>query len=917
MQFKNTAMLALACVMTATLGLPQGASAQDKADAAKQEQKAEPPKRDQKALDYEKAVKDLVKSEGAFTFYRRKKDLLLELPEDKLGKLFLVQAAFHNGFSEDPVQAGSPIGGQAVDAYRLERHDDEVWLIRPNLRYRWDANDPLAEASARSMPEAILADYPIEQTNPETKRVLVNITPLLNGDLNQLGLMVSILGGSQYGLDRDKSGVDRIMQSADITTVRMKMTYFTPRPGGMENPFAALLGGMVNQAEDARSLPLKITWTLQWRPEKSSYMPRLADPRVGYFTQDYYSVDRFYKMDRTQRYINRWNLVKKDPKAAMSEPVKPIVWTIDNSIPEKYRPAVRSGILRWNKSFEALGFKNAVQVVDAPTNDPDYDHADGRRNVVRFTMTEAAGYAIALFRTDPFTGEIINAGVNIDANFVNYVGQEYLRSTVPSASGLKATLDLAKVSLTSSDPKAYSPRDLMLHRDVLRDQIAGREMRKLGWTPFFCNYGAEVMQDAAVAFRATKAAGMSISGDKFIENYMADVVCHEVGHCMGLRHNFVASTNLSTAELADSKKVADQQVAASVMDYTPTNIVAVLNNNASAMHNSGVGPYDNFAIRYGYADIAAQTPEGERFGLSQIAKRGGEKGNAYMSDEDADGVDPFVVRFDLAKDPLNYADKEMLAMRKTRRWAIANLPLPGESYFERNSLVLNTLQRQFGTAMGATVFITGVVGNRNFRGDVNEQPTLRPVDPALARQAMNMIITNVLGFKSLDIPDSVLNNLSLDYNDGSGNQFTAPVRTIIAMNQMLVLSQLLSVQGLNQIQENQFKMSNNPAAYTLDEHLGLISDSVFGDIPSSASIPSLRRELQSFALETLIAQASTSGLQAEVRRVASDAVSFASAKVNSRLRNRMAIDKPTSSHLQNMAKMIARYESRQMVVTGP
>lgn len=914
MQFKRTTLVALACVALVGFSPAISFAQTATAEATKEVAKQEPPKKDEKTVAYEKAIKDLEKSEGAFTFYRRKKDLLLELPMDKLDKLFVVQAAFNHGFTEDPAQAGSPIGNTDVDVYRLEQHDATVWLIRPNLKYRWDPNDPLALASSRTMPQAILADFPIEQTNPETKKLLINITPLLSGDLQQLGMMVTVLGGAQYSLERDKSGIDRIMQSADTTTVRMNMVYRATRAGG-DDPLAALLGGMVNQAEDPRSLPLKVTWTMTWRPEKSTYMPRMADPRVGYFTQDYYSVDKFYKTDRTQRYINRWNLVKKDPKAKLSDPVKPIVWTIDSSIPEKYRPTVRAGILRWNRAFESLGYKNAVQVVDAPKNDPDYDHADARRNVIRFTMTEKAGYAIALFRTDPFTGEILNASVNVDANFVHFVNQEYLRQTIPSSAGLKAILDIARQGLTKTG--LASPRDLMLNRDVLRDRALEPEIRKLGWTPFFCNLGAEVSKDMAMAYAIGKASNIAISSDKFVEEYIADVVAHEVGHCMGLRHNFVASTNLTTAELANDSVIAQKQVAASVMDYTPTNVLAVLNNKPKGLFNNSIGAYDMFAIDYGYRALNASTPEGEKFALGQIARQSSMPGLSFMSDEDADGVDPYVVRFDLAKDPLNYAEKEIYAYKRVRNWAIQNMPMPGSSYADRTALVLGSTLRQLNTAMGMTPFITGVVGNRNFKGDINEEPTLRPVDPAVARQAMNLVCNGALKLDSLNLPEAVLNNLSLSYEDGTGNQFTAPIRTQLTMNQMLIVTQLLNATALNEIQENQFKMPNSKQAYSLDEHVALLASAIFGDIPQSTTIKSLRRELQSFTLESLIEQASMNGLQAEIRRVAGDAIIMASNKINSRLRNRMAIDGPTQSHLNNLAKMISRYESRIMTVTGP
>lgn len=888
------------------------------ADAAKAEQKApakEEPKRDPKAVEYEKAIKDLEKSEGAFTIYQRRKDILLELPEEKLGKLFFIQGTFHHGFSQDPVQAGSPIGGQAVDVYRFERMGDEVVLVRPNLRYRWSKDDPLGVAAARSMPEAYLADLRVEQTNPETKRLLLNANALFSGELNQLNMLVTVLGGAQYSLDRNKSGVERIVQSADVTSVRMNYV-FNGRPSMMENPFAALLGGFTNQAEDNRSLPLKVTWTVQWRPEKSDYMPRVADPRVGYFTQDFWNMDRFFKMDRNERFINRWNLKKKDPNAALSEPVKPIVWTIDNSIPARWRPAVRDGILRWNRAFEALGFKNAIQVVDAPANDPNYDHADGRRNVVRFTMTEDAGYAIALFRTDPLTGEILNAGVTIDANFVSFINQEYLLSAVPSVASFQKKLESARAGITQFRADGIQPRHLLLGAEAKRNKIAQDVLRQHGWAGVFCDLGKMHMMDAAFNYRAMQASGLGISAERYIESYLADVVAHEIGHCLGLRHNFVASTNLTTAELGSAACCEEHQIAASVMEYTPTNIVAILNNNINGLHNKSLGAYDMFAIRYGYQDVPGNSPDAERFHLSQIARRGGERGNAFMSDEDADGVDPYVVRFDLAKDPLNYKEKELLAGRNTRRWAINNLPRQGESYAERNMLVLNTLVRQFREAMSATAFVTGVVGNRNFRGDVNEKPTLRPVEPATARQAMQLIANNALSVSAVDVPDHVLNNMSLDYASGEGHGFTAPIRTLISFNQLMVLAQLLNAENMNQVLENQFKMQRNPNAYTLDEHVGLVVSAVFSEIGSNRSIPSLRRELQAFAMESMIGQAAAVGLQSEVKRVADDGVMRVKEQIERQMRSTTGLDSATVSHLRGLQRQIQRYEARQMMVAG-
>ena len=112
----------------------QDAKPQDQKPA---ETKKEEPKKDSKTLDFEKAVRDLKKIDGPFTFYQRKKEILLELPEDKIGKIFLIQAALNTGGSSLGLQAGDPLGSEAVDAYRWDRNEDQIWLVRPNTRYRW------------------------------------------------------------------------------------------------------------------------------------------------------------------------------------------------------------------------------------------------------------------------------------------------------------------------------------------------------------------------------------------------------------------------------------------------------------------------------------------------------------------------------------------------------------------------------------------------------------------------------------------------------------------------------------------------------------------------------------------------------------------------------------------------------------
>ena len=144
----------------------------------------------------------------------------------------------------------------------------------------------------------------------------------------------------------------------------------------------------------------------------TGYQPRFYDERIGYFTEDYQTFDDDVAPDNARRMILRWHLVKKDPKAAVSEPVKPITFWVDNATPLRYRDAVKEGVLYWNAAFEPLGFKNAVHCEIMPDS-ADWDPADMSHNVVRWTSSPGAGYAVAQFRHNPLTGEILNAAITM------------------------------------------------------------------------------------------------------------------------------------------------------------------------------------------------------------------------------------------------------------------------------------------------------------------------------------------------------------------------------------------------------------------------------------------------------------------------------------------------------------------------
>jgi len=874
---------------------------QGKSDTPKKDE----PSKDSKASAYDEAIKDLKRIEGSVVCYQRGKEVLMELPESKLGKLVEVQAALNTGIDGGWMSAGMPVGDTPVDVFKFVKNDGSVSIVRPNIANRWTGDDPLALGASRTFPEATLGTFRIEKENPDKKLILVNITSLFYGDLFHLGEMVMTSLGGPYQIERDKSGVESVKGYPENTVVQTKLMFSSPR-GAQPNPLAALLGlGGTNTLEDDRSAPLSVTYNLSFRKD-DGYTPRFSDPRIGYFTQDFFSVDRFLAEDRTARYINRWNLQKRDPKAAVSEPVKPIVFTIDPSIPVEYRAAVKEGVLRWNKAFEELGFKNAVQVQDPPKDDKAYDHADSRYNVIRMLIGPGAPFAaISLPRTDPLTGEILNASITLDGNVIRDLQIEHQRNLASLSTGKQRAMD---VLLRNADRKVTDDEYLFTSPEELAMKESMAKMKKFGWANNECDYASEFAQEAGIEWYALAASTQTpINKEEYVKKFLSDCVCHEVGHCLGLRHNFAGSTNLTTTQLANDDLTSKVGLSASVMDYTPPNVQAILKGKGN-FYMSTIGAYDEWAIKYGYSDINAKTPAGERYTLAQIASQSGLPGHAYASDEEADNWNPYAVRFDLGKDPLNYSAKVLVSLDLARDFAIHNLPKPGESYSKRTAVIVSSLLRSFREGRIAGRFVGGIVGSRNFKGDADERPTLQPVTPEIQRQAVTLITKHFFEPGAFDMPSNVLSSLSQDENRPG---WTAPLRDIIGSFQENLLALLIGGSTTDRIAENAYKKNG----YSLDEHYGTIVGAIFDELGQNRSITPLRRDLQRFAINGLMTQANApqGAISEDVRMITTDVLRRLDKRIVAQEAKATTLDSMTKIHLRDTHDTIHRFLTRSVV----
>ena len=321
---------------------------------------------------------------------------------------------------------------------------------------------------------------------------------------------------------------------------------------------------------------MKLRYSITELPEPG-YTTRLADPRVGHFFEQIQDYSDKYdsKYTPARRYINRWRLEKADPKSAMSPPKKPIVFWLENTIPVKYRPAIRDGVLMWNQAFERIGFKDAIVVKEQP-DDSEWDPADTRYNTIRWFAGIDAGFAQGPSRANPFTGELYDADIRFSEVFVRSRRQLAVIETNPLS------------FLEQEQPFVFrAPWSTGKHT--------------------FCTFASEAVHEMGFGMDVLQMRGVepdSPEADKFVHDYLKEIAAHEVGHTLGLRHNFRASTIRTLAGAQDADVTAKDGLTGSVMDYIPANIAGKGAKQAE-YHQSTLGPYDYWAIEYAYKPINA------------------------------------------------------------------------------------------------------------------------------------------------------------------------------------------------------------------------------------------------------------------------------------------------------------------------
>jgi hypothetical protein len=365
---------------------------------------------------YDRVItKDAKSKKGVFTVHQIKDKYYYEIPKSELDKEFLWVSQIAR------TTLGVGYGGQSLAnrVVKWELKGNKVNLRDINYEVVADPKDPVAMAVAAANNNTIIMTFPVASFATSGDPV-IEVTRLFATDVFEFSARQRL---NATTMDPSRSSVDRVSTYPQNVEAEATITYTkVATPAGPANPFMG--AGM-----RAGSATIVLHHSMVKLPEKPM-LPRLFDERVGYFSvhQMDYSRDEHRAPER--RYIDRWRLEKKDPSAAVSEPVKPIVYYIDAATPTKWVPYMIKGVEEWQKAFEAAGFKNAIIGKMAPKDDPDFSPEDVRFSMIRWlpsTIENASGPNVH----DPRTGEILNTDIQFYHNIMNLQRSWYFLQAGP------------------------------------------------------------------------------------------------------------------------------------------------------------------------------------------------------------------------------------------------------------------------------------------------------------------------------------------------------------------------------------------------------------------------------------------------------------------------------------------------------
>jgi len=781
------------------------------------------------------------KLKGLIPIYTKGESVLFVIHKDMLDKPMLANMTLSRGIGSNFINGGLPIDNVMFD---FHRETDHLQIRRLSVNYRAPGDSALQKALALSYTPSVLASLPI--ASEKGSDIVVGVNKFFLSDISGMGATLTSALRQPVRMARTGKWFDSVKNYPQNTEIDTRLTY---------SPANAAHAHLPN-VPDPRFIQVGVHYSIFKLPEVPM-TPRIADDRVGYFTTTHKDFSRTGEESFFVHYANRWRLEKKDPSAKLSEPKKPIVYYLDRTIPREYREAIREGTLYWNRAFEEAGFKNAVVVRDPPTpeEDPEYDPADARYHTLRWDVSDALTYgAIGPSQVDPRTGEILNADVLFEHSMVAGFGKSYRRLAAP------------REALMRIDPRLRTLWMTPAEREKSPDINDTPQWRNKGYTLCAIN---DVMSFGGyfLGLNLMERGQMAPDGKvprKYIMQALHFVAAHEVGHTLGLRHNFMSSGCTPFQDLNNRKIIEDIGMTGSVMDY-PTPNVALHSKDQGYYYTPTVGTADRWAITWGYSVVPGDDEWAQKKSLEPLAEECSKKSHLYGTDEDTypmGALDPRSNTNDLSDNPLAWAKEriavcdDLLNSKKLEDRVVA----AGENYVPLRSAVQTLFVQRYLATRVAVKYVGGQFTSRAHKGS-GHYPFV-PVPASVQRDALKFAVKNGLRSSAYSLPPAMLNRLG-DNKQWSwqnnmfqfGRRFDFPMSEWVSRLQNAVLANLLNPWLQARVVDTEYKMDR---PFRLSELYNTLTQAIWTSNPAPHGRTAVwDRNLQRLYTHRLIAQITT------------------------------------------------------------
>ncbi len=794
-------------------------------------------------------VKSYRKIDGLFTLYQDTitGSVQMYIRRNQLNKEYIYQSFSING----PTALWLHQSVYRTNfVFKIQKAFDKLEFAQVNTRFYYDKSNPISKTAEVDIPETIFfSDKPITE---DSAGYLMPVDPLFLSEkldpvkpLNSLNVPPTAVFNLGF-FNSAKSKYSKIRSYPNNTDIIVDLAYDNPTPYNS--------GG--EDITDARYNRIQIQHSLLEMPQ-NDFKPRFDDPRIGYYTTqitDKTSISPTPYKD----IISRWYLKKKDPSAALSEPEEPIVYWVENTTPYEYREIIKEAGLKWNEAFEKAGFKNAIQMKIMPDT-ATWDPTDIRYNVIRWVSSANPLYAgYGPMFVNPRTGQILGTDITIEWGSGN-IYQE-LFNTAENQLQQSNQLD-----------RFFSNNPLCSASIELKNQLT------MGLTTIDINNDEQNNEN-----NQEKIAQIH-------NQYLYQLVLHEMGHTLGLMHNMKSSNLWSPAQINDTTLTHKYGLIGSVMDYPAIN-VALDKSKQGDYYTTKVGPYDIWAIQYGYTPAANDVAEKNM--LDALLRRSNNPQLAFGNDADdmrnpGKAIDPRVNVNDLTNDPIAYAEERFQLVNQIISKLKDKYIKKGQSYAALRSAYFRLHYQRENMINTISRFIGGVYVDRSFPEQHTPNKPYTAVPLATQKKAMQMLAKYVFApdvFKGDEQVFQYLQPQRRGYNFSRNTE--DPKLTNIYINlQTAALLHILHPVTMQRITNS--RLYGN--TYSVADVLTDLTKSIF-DAEKNTSVNIYRQNIQTELVKMLI-----NGMRF-YDNIARAATLYTLKKIKNRMNTFVGINEETKAH---------------------